>query len=98
MEEEFIVEEITFTEMHVLAYELKDETLREFSIYFGIWEIVKLLVRFYISELGFYGTKQIDRAYIHSLCEHDKDSLKRVAKWLYNVPEYNDDLSIVMNF
>lgn len=89
---------MTYTEIITLTYDVKDEFLRDNCIKFGIPDTLHKLVCHYMGGLGFWGTKRIDREYIHSLCKSDKEILKRVAKWLYvGKPSYNY-LSVVMSF
>lgn len=89
---------MTYTEMNTLAYDVKDEFLREKCIKFGISDTLHRLVCHYINGLGFWGSKRIDREYLHSLCESDKEILKRVAKWLYMGKHPYSYLSVAMSF
>lgn len=74
---------MTYAEMNILAYKIKDDFLRENCIKFGVPDTLHKLVCHYINGLGFWGTKRIDREYLYSLCKSDKEILKRVAKWYY---------------
>ena len=87
-----------YTEMNILAYKIKDKFLREMCIKFGIPDTLHKLVCHYMNGLVFWGTKRIDRGYLHSLCENDKEIFKRVAKWLYIGELSYDYLSVAMNF
>ena len=87
-----------YTEMNILAYKIKDDFLRENCIKFGVPDTLHKLVCHYINGLGFWGTKRIDREYLHSLCKSDKEILKRVAKWYYAGKQPHNYLSAAMSF
>lgn len=85
-------------ELYAKAYEVKDDFLREKCVKFGICDTLHKLVCIYMNGLGFWGTKRIDREYLHSLCESDKEILKGVAKLMYVGELPFDYLSTAMSF
>ncbi len=87
-----------YAEMNILAYKIKDEFLREKCIKFGVCDTLHKLVCMYMNGLGFWGTKRIDREYIHSLCESDKEILKKVTKLMYVGELPFNYLSAAMSF
>lgn len=89
---------MTYAEMNILAYKIKDAFLREKCVKFGICDTLYKLVCMYMNGLGFWGAKRIDREYIHLLCESDKEILKKAAKWYYTGKQPHNYLSTAMSF